>query len=235
MMAQRKLKRRQMIIHLAAFSSIAYVLGWPKPVCARKTIEAEASRRILILGDSMSSEYGLQRGTGWVELLIKKLNHESLYAQVINASISGETTAGGRSRLAALLKQHQPTHLLLELGGNDALRGLSLDMTQANLRAMAQSAKAAGAKVVLVGIQIPPNYGRAYSQGFAQLFSKVAEAENLPLVPFLLKGVADHPQARELFQADNIHPNERAQAQILHNIWVVLQSVLSGPPSQSGA
>ncbi|MFN9709743.1 MAG: arylesterase [Burkholderiales bacterium] len=223
-MAQRKLNRRQMAIQLTALCTTWYALARPKPANARETLKPE--QRILILGDSMSSEYGLKRGTGWVQLLIKKLNQAPRATQVINASVSGETTAGGRSRLSALLQQHQPTHLVLELGGNDALRGLSLDMTQANLRAMAQSAKAAGAKVVLVGIQIPPNYGRAYSEGFAQLFGKVAKAENLPLVPFLLKDVADSPEAREFFQADNIHPNERAQPQILNNIWAVLKEML---------
>ena len=187
---------------------------------------AEPERRVLVVGDSMSSEYGLKRGSGWVSLLSEQLARGPHAAKVINASVSGETTSGGRSRLAALLKQHQPTHVILELGGNDALRGLSLDMTQANLLAMAQSSKAAGAKVVIVGIQIPPNYGRPYSEGFAKLFGKVADAEKLPLVPFLLKDVADSPKAADLFQADRIHPNEQAQAQMLRNVWGVLKTVL---------
>ena len=181
---------------------------------------------VLVLGDSLSAEYGLRRGTGWVSLLSQQLAQGARPAKVINVSVSGETTAGGRSRLPALLKQYQPTHVILELGANDALRGLALDATHANLQAMAMGAKAMGAKVLLVGLQIPPNYGRQYSEDFARIFSQLAQAERLALVPFLLKGVADTPQAAELFQADRIHPNEQAQRQILNNVWPVLRSML---------
>lgn len=210
--------------HFTSLCSVALgVLALPvAPAVARA---AEPERRLLVVGDSMSSEYGLKRGSGWVSLLSEQLARGPHAAMVINASVSGETTSGGRARLAALLKQHQPTHVILELGGNDALRGLSLDMTHANLLAMARSSKATGAKVMIVGIQIPPNYGRPYSEGFARLFGKVADAEKLPLVPFLLTGVADSPKAADLFQADQIHPNEQAQAQMLSNVWGVLKTL----------
>lgn len=207
------------------FTSLCAVALGALPVAPAVARAAEPERRLLVVGDSMSSEYGLKRGSGWVSLLNEQLARGPHAVRVINASVSGETTSGGRARLAALLKQHQPTHVILELGGNDALRGLSLDMTQANLLAMAQSSKATGAKVVIVGIQIPPNYGRPYSEGFARLFGKVADAEKLPLVPFLLKGVADSPKAADLFQADQIHPNEQAQAQMLSNVWGVLKTL----------
>ncbi len=181
---------------------------------------------ILIVGDSLSAEYGLQRGTGWVALLEQRLQQEKIQAQVVNASISGDTTSGGRSRLPALLKQHRPSHVVIELGGNDALRGLPLSMTEGNLQAMSRAAGASGAKVLLVGMQVPPNYGRSYTDNFAALFERVAKAEKNALVPFFLKGVADTPQAESLFQADRIHPNEKAQAIMLANVWPVLRSQL---------
>ena len=134
---------------------------------------------LLVLGDSLSAEYGLARGAGWVALLEKRLAAEKLAWRVVNASISGETTSGGRSRLAALLKQHQPRVVVLELGGNDALRGLPLDMTRNNLADMARAAKAAGARVLIAGMAMPPNYGRAYGEAFTALFATVAQAEKL--------------------------------------------------------
>ena len=181
---------------------------------------------LLVVGDSLSAEYGLARGTGWVALLEKRLAQEKLDATVVNASISGDTTSGGRSRLAALLKQHRPTQVILELGGNDALRGLPLAMTRANLAEMARTAKAAGAKVLIAGMQVPPNYGRQYSDDFYGLFKSVAQSEGTALVPFLLKGVADVPQAETLFQADRIHPRAAAHPTILANVWPVLKPLL---------
>ncbi len=201
-------------------------LAMPFGACGQEAAQAAAMRRVLVVGDSLSAEYGLPRGTGWVSLLGQQLARQSPPVQLVNASISGDTTAGGRSRLPALLQQHRPTHVILELGGNDALRGLPLSMTQANLRAMAQAAKASGAKVMLVGMQVPPNYGRQYSEDFAALFGQVAGSEHLALVPFLLKGIADSPQAASLFQADRIHPNEGAQARMLDNVWPVLKPLL---------
>ena len=185
-----------------------------------------APPKILVVGDSLSAEYGIKRGSGWVALLEGRLAQEKLAATVVNASISGDTTSGGRSRLPALLKRHQPTHVVIELGGNDALRGLPLKMTQDNLTRMVSDAQAAGAKVLLVGMQMPPNYGRAYAEDFNALFPKVAQARKAQLVPFLLKGVADVPQAAQLFQPDRIHPNEQAQATMLNNVWPVLRAML---------
>ncbi len=187
---------------------------------------AGAQQVILVVGDSLSAEYGLERGKGWVTLLEQRLAADKQPATVVNASISGDTTSGGRSRLPALLKQHKPTLVVLELGGNDALRGLPLNMTRDNLLAMARAAKAAGAKVLVVGMQVPPNYGRQYSDDFAALFQSVAKTENTGLVPFLLKGVADAPNAEALFQADRIHPREQAHPIMLANVWAGLRPLL---------
>jgi acyl-CoA thioesterase-1 len=187
---------------------------------------AGAAKTLLVVGDSLSAEYGLARGAGWVALLDKQLVADKAGVAVVNASISGDTTSGGRSRLAALLAQHHPTHVVIELGGNDALRGLPLGMTETNLQTMAQQAKAAGAKVLIVGMQMPPNYGARYGQDFAALFAKVAKAEGTALVPFLLAGVADDPQADKLFQPDRIHPTAQAHPRILANVWAVMKGWL---------
>lgn len=181
---------------------------------------------LLVLGDSLSAEYGLARGTGWVSLLEKRLAAEKLNWRVVNASISGETTSGGRSRLPALLKEHQPRVVVIELGGNDALRGLPLDMTRNNLTEMARAAKAGGAQVLVAGMAMPPNYGRAYGEGFVALFGTVAKAEKAVLVPFFLAGVADVPNADDLFQADRIHPKAEAHPRMLANVWPVLRPLL---------
>ena len=181
---------------------------------------------MLVVGDSLSAEYGLRRGSGWVALLEQRLVQQKFAATVVNASISGDTTSGGRSRLPGLLLQHKPTHVILELGGNDALRGLPMDMTRANLLQMARASKAAGAAVLLAGMQVPPNYGRKYSDEFSGLFASVAQAEGAALVPFLLKGVADAPSAELMFQPDRIHPVEAAHPVILDNVWPVLRPLL---------
>jgi acyl-CoA thioesterase-1 len=185
------------------------------------------SAKLLVVGDSMSAEYGLRRGAGWVALLEQRLAREKIAVEVINASISGDTTSGGRARLPALLRQHRPTHVVLELGGNDALRGLPLGQTQANLTEMARAARGAGALVVIAGMQVPPNYGRQYGADFAAVFASVARGEKAALVPFLLAGVADAAEAETLFQPDRIHPNERAQPRILDNVWPVLRPLLA--------
>ena len=189
-------------------------------------VQAAPSDSILIVGDSLSAEYGLRRGTGWVSLLEKQLAREKKDVKVVNASISGDTTSGGRSRVAALLKTHKPSIVVVELGGNDALRGLPLDMTEANLTAITQAAKKSGAKVLLLGMQVPPNYGGAYGATFSGLFSKVAKAEKVPLMPFFLTGVADVPDVAAQFQADRIHPNEQAQPKMLSNMWPELKKLL---------
>lgn len=183
-----------------------------------------ASKTIVVLGDSLSAEYGLARGEGWVSLLQKKLEAEKINATIVNASISGETTSGGATRLQALLDKHQPAVVVIELGANDALRGLSLIATQQNLRSMVAVSKKAKAKVLLVGMQIPPNYGTDYTRQFAELFPKIAKETKSALVPFMLKDVADKAN---LFQADRIHPSAEAHPVILNNIWPQLKPLLA--------
>lgn len=199
--------------------------------CYGLPVAAAPDRTILVVGDSLSAEYGLRRGTGWVALLEKRLAAEKTAARVVNASISGDTTSGGRSRLPKLLAQHRPDLVVIELGGNDALRGLPLEMTEANLTRMAQAARETGARVLLVGMQTPPNYGRDYADRFAGLFPKVAKAQKTGLVPFMLKGMADGPDVARWFQPDRIHPREEAQQLILDNIWPELKKLLvaNGP------
>ena len=207
------------LVSAAAFASAV-------PAWAQSSKKPAAQPRIVVLGDSLSAEYGLVRGSGWVALLEKRLSAEKIAASVINASISGDTTSGGRARLGALLKQHRPTVLVIELGGNDALRGLPLKNTQDNLSAMAQAAQKAGTKVLLLGMQVPPNYGRQYAEQFAQLFVSVAQKNKTALVPFLLKGVADRQDATAWFQADGIHPLAKAHPQMLDNVWPALRPLL---------
>ena len=181
---------------------------------------------VLVVGDSLSAEYGIARGSGWVALLQQRLDKQKPGARVVNASISGDTTSGGRSRLPALLSQHRPQVVVIELGGNDALRGLPLTMTEDNLRTMAQAARQAGAKTLLLGMQMPPNYGAKYSADFSALYARVARETRSALVPFFLQGVADRPDPTELFQPDRIHPNEQAQPRMLDNAWLELKKLL---------
>jgi acyl-CoA thioesterase-1 len=187
---------------------------------------AAADRSILVLGDSLSAEYGLKRGEGWVALLERRLATEKIAARVVNASVSGDTSSGGRSRLPALLSKHKPNVVVIELGGNDALRGLPLAMTEDNLSQMTLAAQRAGAKVLLAGMQVPPNYGTDYSKRFAGLFESVAKKHKAALVPFLLKGVADLDEPARMFQADRIHPLAAAHPQILANVWPELRKLL---------
>ncbi len=184
------------------------------------------STTILVVGDSLSAEYGLARGTGWVALLTKKLDADKLNAVVINASISGDTTSGGRSRLGELLQKHNPTHVIIELGGNDALRGLPMQQSQENLDQMTKMVKKTGAQVLLLGIQVPPNYGKDYAAQFAAVFEGAAKANKVALVPFMLKGIADQADSQKMFQADRIHPREEAHPLILANVWPALQKQL---------
>jgi acyl-CoA thioesterase I len=207
---------------LATRPALAAAAASPASGAPAKSGAARRAPVLLVVGDSLSAEYGLIRGSGWVALLERRLASDKRAATVVNASISGETTSGGRSRLPALLEQHRPSHVLIELGGNDALRGLPLAMTRDNLVSMTRAARAAGAKVLLVGMQVPPNYGRSYGQEFQGLFAAVAQAEGAALVPQLLAGVADSPQADRLFQPDRIHPTAEAQPTLLGNVWPVL-------------
>ncbi len=201
------------------------LVGWGFAVTAQAASSA-ATQRILVLGDSLSAEYGLARGTGWVALLQKQVAQDKPGTVVINASISGDTTSGGRSRLPALLTQHHPSHVVIELGGNDALRGLPMKMTQGNLLAMTQMAQAAGAKVLLLGMQMPPNYGPEMARQFEAAYAQVAQSQKVALVPFFLKGVGDDPEPLKWFQNDRIHPNEAAQPRLLANVWPTLKKQL---------
>jgi acyl-CoA thioesterase-1 len=190
------------------------------------TARAKTEATLLVVGDSLSAEYGLKRGTGWVALLDKRLRDEAKAITVVNASISGDTTSGGRSRLPALLAQHKPQIVLIELGGNDALRGLPLKTSQDNLEAMVKAAQSQGAKVLLLGMQVPPNYGPQYAAEFSAMYAEVAKRHKTALVPFFLKGVADAENADALFQSDRIHPVEAAHPIMLGNVWPALRKLL---------
>lgn len=180
---------------------------------------------ILVWGDSLSAGYGLRPKEDWPTLLQTRFEREGFRHTVINASVSGETSAGGRSRLPAALARHKPDLLILELGANDGLRGLQPAVMAENLAAMIAAARSRGAKVLLVGMQMPPNYGPAYTRRFHQTFVDVAKAHKVPLVPFLLDGFSDK---RELFQADGIHPTAEAQALIVDTVWKQLLALLKG-------
>jgi acyl-CoA thioesterase-1 len=214
--------RRCWLAHCTACLGGAWLAAWEPAYAQGKKPPAV----ILVVGDSVSAEYGLARGKGWVALLGERLARERFAARVVNASISGDTTSGGLARLPALLREHRPTHVILELGGNDALRGLPLAMSRANLTEMARAARSAGARVLIAGMQVPPNYGRKYTEEFAAMFAAVARAEGTALVPFLLRGVADGADAEALFQGDRMHPNEKAQGRILDNLWPALAPLL---------
>ncbi|MBR7798980.1 arylesterase [Undibacterium fentianense] len=200
-------RRLTLLLVLGVFASNAY----------------SAPKTILVLGDSLSAEYGLARGSGWVALLEARLAAKKYSYQVINASISGETSSGGKSRLGALLNIHQPEIVIIELGGNDALRGLDLNESEQNFRDMLNMATAKKAKTLLVAMQIPPNYGRAYTEKFFSMYAKLAKENKSAIVPFFLKGVAEK---NELFQADRIHPTAKAHPTMLDNVWEPLQKML---------
>jgi acyl-CoA thioesterase I len=224
MLLLSRLNRKYFIVLASALLAAGFAQAQGKPPAAKPSSARPTT--ILVLGDSLSAEYGLKRGTGWVALLQKRLEAQKIEASVVNASISGDTTSGGRSRLANLLKQHAPTHVVIELGGNDALRGLPLRMTETNLAELTKASQAAGAKVLLLGMQMPPNYGTDYAAKFAAMYDKVAKAQKAALVPFFLKGVADRADALQLFQADRIHPKEEAQPIMLANVWPELLKLL---------
>lgn len=181
-----------------------------------------APKTVLVVGDSLSAEYGLARGSGWVALLSRRLASRP-GVTVVNASISGDTTIGGRNRLPALMTQHKPEVLVIELGANDALRGLALKTSQDNLQAMIDLARQQKAKVLLVGMQIPPNYGPDYTRRFAGMYQDLAKSNKVALVPFFFEGIAAD---LSLFQADRIHPNEQAQPRLLDNVWPHLKPLV---------
>lgn len=182
-----------------------------------------APKTVLVLGDSLSAEYGLVRGTGWVALLEQKLKAQKIDAAIVNASISGETTSGGLTRLPALLAQHKPNLVVIELGANDGLRGLPVASAEANLRSMVALAQKNRARVMLVGMRMPPNYGRAYTDKFFGMYKEVSTELKAPLVPFMLEGVAQEPA---MFQADRLHPLATAHPTILANIWPTFSALI---------
>lgn len=179
---------------------------------------------LLVLGDSLSAAYGLDPRQSWVNLLQRRLDQVGGHWQVVNAGISGDTTAGGLARLPQLLERHRPHLVIIELGSNDGLRGLAFTQLRTNLQRLIQQARTAGAKVLLIGARVPPNYGEAYATAFHQIFHQVAQAEAVPLVPFLLEGVARN---RSLMQADGYHPTAAAQPHLLDTVWPRLQPLLA--------
>lgn len=183
---------------------------------------AEEKARILVLGDSLSAGYGIELKQSWVSLLAERIAGNYPY-QVINASVSGETSGGGLARLPALLKEHQPALVILELGGNDGLRGHSLNIMQQQLESIVKQSHSAGARVLLLGMQIPPNYGQRYTERFHKVYTQLAQQHDLAYVPFFLEGVATN---RELMQRDGIHPTAAAQQTMLDNVWVGLEPLL---------
>lgn len=198
----------------ATIGYLLWVLSW------LNAANANAEQNIVILGDSLSAAYGLDERDGWVELLRRRLSREGIESEVINASISGETTGGGLNRLPKLLDNYQPKLLIIELGGNDGLRGYPIRQMQNNLQQMIAMAQEQNTEVVLLGMRIPPNYGKRYSDLFYNAFQKIAEKMNVTLVPFFLEGIATKP---ELMQSDGIHPTQEAQATMLDNVWPDIQ------------
>ena len=228
--SDKDLKRRSRIMAAPSrrsFLQLFAVLIAPCPgvALAQATQAArdagKSDRVVLVVGDSLSAEYGIGRDQGWVKLLEQRVAPKGW--SIANASISGETTAGGLSRLPALLAKHRPAITLIELGANDALRGLQMAATEANLRRMTVLAREAGSQPLLVGMMMPPNFGPAYARQFSAMFRRVAEGESAALVPFLLEGFADD---LSWFQPDRIHPTAKAQPKMLDNVWPVLSSML---------
>nr|PZN79633.1 MAG: arylesterase [Pseudomonadota bacterium] len=204
----------------------AWALGIWLSFVAGPVAAATSERVILVLGDSLSAAYGIRPEQGWVALLEKRLQSEGYGYRVVNASVSGETSTGGVQRLPRALELHKPEIVILELGANDGLRGLPLATTRANLEKSVELARAAGAKVLLVGLEMPPNYGPKYTAQFREMFRELAKSHSLPLVPFLLENVALDP---ELMQSDGLHPNAKAQPILLDNVWPLLKPLLAKP------
>ncbi|MCR4347565.1 MAG: arylesterase [Sulfuricaulis sp.] len=186
-----------------------------------------AARTLLVVGDSLSSAYGMEVQSGWVVLLGMRLKQENLDYRIVNASISGDTTANGLVRLPKLLAQHKPTLVIIELGGNDGLRGLSLEQMKHNISMMVTKAKRPGASVLLVGVQLPPNYGKTYTERFQAIYREIAAEQGVALVPSLLEGIATR---NDLMQPDRIHASARAQPRMLENVWAHLRHLLESEP-----
>jgi len=225
------------LVSFSAFASIAIfaaaaILGISGNALAATAIPtanaaenpaATAKPTIVVLGDSLSAEYGLPRDTGWVALLRARLASERIDYSVANASISGDTTSGGLARLPLVMQRIRPSIVIVELGANDALRGVPLATTESNLRAIVAQIRKGDAKPVLVGMYVPPNYGPDYTRNFHAIYGQLSKELNVPLVPFLLAGLSDKP---ELFQADQLHPTQQAQPLLLQNVWPTLKPLL---------
>jgi acyl-CoA thioesterase I len=211
--------RRRFVLALLA-TSVGALLAASLPPRAHADATAPV---LLVVGDSISAGYGLAKGSGWVDLLARRIEAQKLSWRVVNASISGDTTAGGRARLAGLLTQHKPAIVIVELGGNDGLRGGNLRSTKDNLDAMVATIRKSGAQAVVVGMKLPPNYGAAYTREFEALYGDVAKSNHVPLVPFLFSGIGE---SDEWFQPDRVHPTAAAQAKLLDNVWPVLSPLL---------
>ena len=192
------------------------------PLCAN------AAPKIVVVGDSLSAAYGIEKQRGWVALLQQRLRRQGLDYEVVNASITGDTTRGGLSRLPATLERERPAVLIIALGGNDGLRGLAPEQTLSNLRGMIEEGRDAGASILLLGIRLPMNYGRAFGEKFHRVYLELAREEQVALVPFFLEGVAE---TRELMQPDGIHPGVAAQPRILDNVWSALEPLLQTVPA----
>ncbi|GGO87825.1 arylesterase [Marinobacterium nitratireducens] len=190
-----------------------------------------SAQSVLVLGDSLSAAYGMPASQGWVALLQQRLDQSLPGTEVVNASISGETTQGGLTRLPDLLERHRPALVLVELGANDGLRGTPLPAIRQNLEQLISRSQSTGAQVLMIGMHLPPNYGPRYSQGFYALFAEVSESYGVPRVPFLLEGVALEP---ELMQDDGLHPNAAAQPRLLENVWPHLEPLLPVPEAATG-
>ena len=217
------LRARARSAAVAALRTLLLLIALASALATHAAVKPAA---ILVLGDSISAGYGLAPDSGWVTLLARRVAEQYPAYRVVNASISGDTTAGGRARLPALLAEHHPAIVIVELGGNDGLRGGDLGVTRTNLDAMIDASKKAGAKVLLVGMQLPPNYGSAYTSRFDALYRDAATRHKVALVPFLFEGFAADAT---LFQPDRIHPTLAAQPRLLDNVWPALQPLLGKP------
>ena len=216
--------RRRWFSLLCGLAAMATIVSYPHRNILTSRAYA-ATPNLLVYGDSLSAAYGLSREQGWASLLQQRLTQQGLQIRVENRSLSGETTHGGLQRFARVLAQTKPQWVILQLGANDGLRGLSLQQAEKNLRDMIRMSKTAGAQVVLVGIAMPPNYGQAVTQKFDQIYGRLQRQEKVPLVPLLIQGFAED---LAYFQADQIHPNAQAQPIMLDNVWKVLSPLLPG-------
>jgi len=208
------------IVFLTIISLISLIITIPYEFAIAST--ATDRKTVLILGDSLSAGYGIKQGKNWTDLLQRRLDQNNNAVKIVNASISGDTTANGLNRLSAAVEQFAPELIIIELGGNDGLRGLPIGHIMKNLDAMIQIGMASGAQIILMEISIPPNYGKKYTQAFSQIYPDLAEQYSVQLIPFILNDIALNP---ELMQTDGIHPNEKAQPEIMNKLWQAIESI----------